>query len=70
MKRAFDVLLSSAGLLFLSPLFLVIAVSVRIDSTGPAFFRDERVGKNGTPFRIFPMRRRPGPRLRIVEISA
>jgi lipopolysaccharide/colanic/teichoic acid biosynthesis glycosyltransferase len=56
MKRMFDFLSSSLGLLFLSPLFLVIATAIRFDSTGPVFFRQERVGRNGIRFRIFKFR--------------
>lgn len=56
MKRAFDFLLSSLGLLFLSPLFLLLAAAIRLDSPGPVFFRQERAGKEGIPFRIFKFR--------------
>lgn len=56
MKRAFDFLLSSLGLVFLSPLFLLLAVAIRLDSRGPVFFRQERAGKQGVPFRIFKFR--------------
>ncbi len=56
MKRAFDFLLSSLGLVFLSPLFLLITVAVHLDSSGPIFFRQERAGKNGNPFTIFKFR--------------
>jgi lipopolysaccharide/colanic/teichoic acid biosynthesis glycosyltransferase len=56
MKRAFDFLLSSLGLLFLSPLFLLLAAAIRLDSPGPVFFRQKRAGKEGIPFRIFKFR--------------
>jgi lipopolysaccharide/colanic/teichoic acid biosynthesis glycosyltransferase len=56
MKRAFDFLLSSLGLVFLSPLFLLLAAAIRLDSPGPVFFRQERAGKEGVPFRIFKFR--------------
>ncbi len=56
MKRAFDVVCSSMGLLFLSPLFLVISVAVCLDSPGPVFFRGVRAGISGRPFRIFKFR--------------
>jgi lipopolysaccharide/colanic/teichoic acid biosynthesis glycosyltransferase len=56
MKRVFDILLSSLGLLFLSPLFLLLAVAIRLESPGPVFFRQERAGKGGIPFRIFKFR--------------
>ena len=67
-KRIFDVLVSSLGLLLLSPLMLAIAVAVKLDSPGPVFFRQERVGRYGRTFRIHKFRsmvsdadRRGGP---------
>ncbi len=56
LKRAFDVVVSAVALLVLSPLFLVIAVLVRRDSPGPAFFVQERVGLNGRRFRMLKFR--------------
>lgn len=56
MKRLFDIVASGLGLLFLSPLFLVIAVWIKLDSKGPVFYRQVRVGKNNTDFRIFKFR--------------
>jgi exopolysaccharide biosynthesis polyprenyl glycosylphosphotransferase len=55
-KRAFDVLAGSLLLILLSPLFLLIAIAVRRDSTGRAFFRQERVGFNGQRFRMVKFR--------------
>lgn len=55
-KRAFDLVVTSLALLVLSPLFLVIAVLVRNDSPGPAFFGQERVGLNGKRFRMLKFR--------------
>lgn len=55
-KRAFDLLLAGFGLLLLSPLMLLIAVGVRLDSPGPVFFRQERVGRAGRLFRIHKFR--------------
>ena len=55
-KRLFDWLLSSLGLLALSPLLLVIALLVKLDSPGPVFFRQERVGRYGKAFRIHKFR--------------
>lgn len=55
-KRLFDVLGAAAALLLLSPLLLVIALLVKLDSPGPVFFRQERVGRFGQPFRIFKFR--------------
>jgi lipopolysaccharide/colanic/teichoic acid biosynthesis glycosyltransferase len=55
-KRVFDVVLSLAGLVLLSPLLLAIAVWVKLDSPGPVFFRQERIGRHGVPFRIHKFR--------------
>jgi lipopolysaccharide/colanic/teichoic acid biosynthesis glycosyltransferase len=55
-KRAFDVLLSSIGLLMLSPVLLGIALAVKLDSRGPVFYRQERVGQHGRVFRIHKFR--------------
>jgi lipopolysaccharide/colanic/teichoic acid biosynthesis glycosyltransferase len=56
LKRALDVLAAAAGLLLLAPLFALIALAIKIDSPGPVFFRQERVGRHGVPFRIFKFR--------------
>jgi lipopolysaccharide/colanic/teichoic acid biosynthesis glycosyltransferase len=55
-KRALDVLASLAGLLLLSPAFLVIAVLIRLDSKGPAFYRSLRIGQHGHPFVMWKFR--------------
>ena len=54
--RVRDVLSSAIGLLLLAPLFLVIAVAIRMDSPGPVFFRQTRVGLHGRHFRIHKFR--------------
>jgi len=56
LKRAFDILCSLTGLAALSPLLAVAAVSVKIDSKGPVFFLQERIGRNFRPFRIIKFR--------------
>lgn len=56
MKRLFDLAFSALGLLLLSPFFLAIAFWIKTDSAGPVFFRQERVGRNGRPFRIHKFR--------------
>ena len=56
LKRAFDVVCASAALLLLSPLLLAIALWVKIDSRGPVFFRQQRVGRGGALFRIHKFR--------------
>lgn len=55
-KRIFDLLASGFGLLVLSPVFLLIALSIKLDSPGPVFFRQERVGRFGKVFRIHKFR--------------
>ncbi|GAA2043849.1 sugar transferase [Agromyces tropicus] len=55
-KRAFDIVVSAIALLVLSPVFLAIAVLVRRDSSGPAFFAQERVGLNGERFHMLKFR--------------
>ena len=56
MKRLFDILASGFGLLILSPLFLILAVWIPLDSPGPVFYRQTRVGRGGRDFRIFKFR--------------
>jgi lipopolysaccharide/colanic/teichoic acid biosynthesis glycosyltransferase len=55
-KWAMDLAASSASLLFLTLPFLAIAALVKLDSPGPAFFRQERVGKYGKPFQVWKFR--------------
>jgi exopolysaccharide biosynthesis polyprenyl glycosylphosphotransferase len=56
LKRAFDFAASLLGLIILSPLFLIIAVLIKLDSKGPVFFKQERVGKDGELFTIYKFR--------------
>jgi exopolysaccharide biosynthesis polyprenyl glycosylphosphotransferase len=49
-KRTFDVVVSACVLLLLSPILAAVAVAIRLDSPGPIFFRQRRVGLNGRPF--------------------
>ena len=55
-KRTFDLVFASLGLVLVSPLLLVIAVWVRLDSAGPIFYGQERVGVNGLRFRMYKFR--------------
>lgn len=55
-KRLFDVLMSSLGLLLLAPVLACIALAIKLDSPGPVFFRQERVGRHGVPFHIHKFR--------------
>lgn len=56
MKRLFDIVASGLGLLVLSPLFLLLAIWIKLDSKGPVFYRQVRVGRNNKDFRIFKFR--------------
>ena len=56
MKRIFDVIASGLGLIVLSPLFLVLAIWIKMDSKGPVFYRQVRVGRGNKDFRIFKFR--------------
>jgi len=56
LKRALDLVASILALVLLAPFFAVIAVLIKLDSRGPVFFRQCRVGERGTRFRIFKFR--------------
>lgn len=56
MKRLFDIVASGLGLLVLSPLFILVAVWIKLDSDGPVFYRQVRVGRYNKDFRIFKFR--------------
>ena len=55
-KRVFDFVLSAGGLVCLSPLIVTTAIAIKLDSEGPVFFRQTRVGRYGIPFRIHKFR--------------
>jgi lipopolysaccharide/colanic/teichoic acid biosynthesis glycosyltransferase len=55
-KRIFDLLLAASALLLLLPLLAVVALWIKLDSRGPVFFRQERVGRHGVSFRIHKFR--------------
>ena len=50
MKRLLDILVSLVGLIVMAPLFAIIGLAIRLDSKGPVFFVQKRVGKEGKPF--------------------
>ncbi len=56
MKRFIDIVASGLGLLVLSPIFFILAVWIKLDSKGPVFYRQVRVGKNNKDFRIYKFR--------------
>lgn len=55
-KRVIDFVLSLIALIVLSPLFLILAIWIKIDSPGPVFFKQKRIGKDRTFFRIYKFR--------------
>jgi len=55
-KRLFDLLAASVALLLLSPALLLVALVVKLDSPGPVFFRQQRVGRHAVPFHIHKFR--------------
>lgn len=56
MKRLFDVAASGIGLILFSPLFLLVSIWIKLDSKGPVFFRQVRVGRFNKDFRIYKFR--------------
>lgn len=55
-KRVIDIILSFIALILLSPIFLIIALWIKIDSPGPVFFKQKRIGKDRTFFQIYKFR--------------
>lgn len=55
-KRLFDIFCSALGIIILSPLFLILWVAVKLESHGPAFFMQTRVGKNNKEFKLYKFR--------------
>ncbi|MDF2824323.1 MAG: Undecaprenyl-phosphate galactose phosphotransferase, partial [Mycobacterium sp.] len=55
-KRAFDLVFAATVLLVTSPLLAVVAVAVKLTSSGPVFYRSERIGRDGTPFQMIKFR--------------
>lgn len=55
-KRVFDIVLSLIGMVLLSPVFLIIAIIIKLDSKGPVFFIHSRIGEKGKPIGIYKFR--------------
>ena len=55
-KAGFDFIFSFVMLILLIPLFIVVAFAIKIDSKGPVFFYQKRIGKNGKPFKFYKFR--------------
>lgn len=56
MIRFFDIIFSIIGLVILSPLFIVLYLLIRLESKGRGFYSQERIGKNGKPFKLYKFR--------------
>lgn len=56
LKRAFDVLFAGSALFALAPLFLFVAIAIKLTDRGPVFFKQDRVGKDGKAFQIYKFR--------------
>ena len=56
MIRVFDVAFSGIGLILLSPLFLIVYILIRLESKGGGFYAQERIGKDGVPFKLYKFR--------------
>jgi lipopolysaccharide/colanic/teichoic acid biosynthesis glycosyltransferase len=56
LKRMFDIIVSSLGFIVVSPILIAISTAIKSDSKGPAFYRGERVGRFGKPFKIYKFR--------------
>lgn len=71
-KRVLDVVLAAAALIALSPLLAAVALAITLDDGGPVFFRQERIGEGGRPFRIWKfrsMRAAPAAGGRLVTVA-
>lgn len=55
-KRLFDIIFSLIGIIFLTPLFVIISILIKLDSNGPIFFIQRRIGKNGKIFHLIKFR--------------
>lgn len=55
-KRAFDLLVTSAGMVVVLPVITLCAIAIKLDSPGPVFFKQERIGEGGKPFRMWKFR--------------
>jgi lipopolysaccharide/colanic/teichoic acid biosynthesis glycosyltransferase len=56
LKRCFDMTSSLVGLILISPVFLIVPLLIKLDSKGPVFFKQWRIGKNGRQFKIYKFR--------------
>ena len=55
-KRIFDLFFSTLLLIILMPLFIVVGIAIKLDSPGPVFFKQKRIGKDNKPFMVYKFR--------------
>ena len=55
-KRFADIICSLIGMIIISPILIIVAIAIKLDSKGPVFFRQERLGKNGKVFKFYKFR--------------
>jgi exopolysaccharide biosynthesis polyprenyl glycosylphosphotransferase len=70
LKRTLDIIVASGALLLVAPLFIIVTIAIRMDSSGPAFYRQQRVGRDGREFTIYKFRTMiedPGHGLRMLQ---
>lgn len=56
LKRLIDIVLSFIGIVMLIPIYIIVYIAIKIDSKGPAIFKQVRVGKDNVPFKIYKFR--------------
>ena len=56
LKRLADIVLSTIGILVLSPILIIVAIAIKVSAPGPILFKQERLGKSGKPFYIYKFR--------------
>ena len=56
LKRGLDIVASTLGLIVLSPIIILVAIAIKLESKGPVLFSQDRVGKNGKIFKMYKMR--------------
>lgn len=55
-KRLFDLIVALVSLIVLAPLLLIVGLLIKLDSPGPVFYRGDRIGKGGVPFKMYKLR--------------
>lgn len=55
-KRLFDLIVALVSLIVLAPLLLIVGLLIKLESPGPVFYRGDRIGKDGVPFKIYKLR--------------